>query len=285
MPAFPLPEGRPAIMGVLNVTPDSFSDGGQFLDEDAAVQRGEEMLAEGADLIDVGGESTRPGAEAVEAEEELRRVLPVVKRLVAAGAKVSIDTSKHEVAAKCLEAGATVLNDVTALRDPAMAKLCVGSSCTVCLMHMQGDPRTMQESPHYEDVVADVRTALLKAAQDAEQAGIGRECIWLDPGIGFGKTLGHNLQLLSNLETLVATGYPILVGVSRKSFIGKLLGPEGEPAPADERLEGALSAQVLAQAKGARIIRTHDVKAAVRASLVACALLSQRQTPSKSDPP
>ena len=274
MPAFPLPEGRPAIMGVLNVTPDSFSDGGQFLDEDAAVQRGEQMLAEGADLIDVGGESTRPGAQPVGADEELLRVLPVVKRLVAAGAKLSIDTSKHDVAVECLEAGATVLNDISALSDPAMAKLCADAWCTVCLMHMQGDPRTMQQDPHYDDVVADVRTALLKAATSAEQAGVGRECIWLDPGIGFGKTLGHNLQLLSSLEALVETGYPIMVGVSRKSFIGKLLGPEGDPAPADERLEGTLSAQVLAQAKGARIIRTHDVKAAVRASLVAGALLS-----------
>ena len=279
MPAFQLPDGRPAIMGVLNVTPDSFSDGGRFLDEDAAVRRGEEMLAEGADLIDVGGESTRPGAQPVSAEEELLRVLPVVKRLVAAGAKVSIDTSKHVVAAECMGAGATVLNDISALSDPAMAKLCADTWCTVCLMHMQGDPRTMQENPRYDDVVAEVRASLLKAANAAEQAGVSRDCIWLDPGIGFGKTLGHNLQLLSNLDTLVETGYPVLVGVSRKSFIGKLLGPEGEPAPADERLEGTLSAQVLAQAKGARIIRTHDVKAAVRASLVAGALINQEQAP------
>lgn len=273
MPRFTLPEARPAVMGVLNVTPDSFSDGGQFLDHERAVQRGFEMFAEGADLVDVGGESTRPGAAPVPVDEELARVLPVVQRLAQAGIPVSIDTSKAEVAKACLEAGAQVLNDVTAFGDPAMAGVCASAGCTMCLMHMQGEPRTMQSHPKYDDVVIEVRSYLLDRAARAETAGIAREAIWIDPGIGFGKAVRHNLLLLKNLHVLVQSGYPVLVGVSRKSFIGKLLGAEDAPVPPEERLEGTLAAQVLAQAAGARIIRAHDVKEAKRAITLAGAIL------------
>lgn len=256
-------------MGVLNVTPDSFSDGGQFSTLDVAVARGLEMVAQGADLVDVGGESTRPGAAPVSEEDETARVLPVVEALTKQGVSVSIDTSKSNVANHCLDAGAVVVNDVTALREPEMRDVCATSDCTVCLMHMQGEPRTMQESPHYDDVVSDVCDELLGFA---ERSGVAKERIWLDPGIGFGKTLAHNLQILANLESFVETGYPILVGVSRKSFIGKILGTE-----VDQRLEGTLAAQVIAQMKGARILRVHDVLEAKRASLVAQAIVEQER--------
>jgi len=266
---FNLPPDRPAIMGVLNVTPDSFSDGGRFFEQEEALKQGLAMAEAGADIIDVGGESTRPGATAVDAVEELGRVIGVVQALVAAGVPVSIDTSKASVARACLAAGAVVVNDVTALSDPDMANTCAIAECSVCLMHMQGNPRTMQDAPVYEDVVVEVREHLLERARRAEVAGISPDRIWLDPGIGFGKTVEHNLTLLRHLKWLVEAGYPVMVGVSRKSFIGKVLGD----LPAEERLEGTLAAQTLAQAAGARVIRTHDVKESVRAMNLTKAVL------------
>lgn len=251
-------------MGVLNVTPDSFSDGGQFLAHQAAIEHGLRLKEEGADLVDVGGESTRPGAEPVSAKEELRRVLPVVEALVVQGVMVSIDTQKPEVAQQACQAGVGVVNDVGGLRDSAMRKVCSDAGCTVCIMHMRGEPRTMQREPSYGDVVADVRDWLLAQAQRAEAEGIPGDRIWLDPGIGFGKTVAHNLELLRRLNELVASGYPTLVGVSRKSFIGKLLGSEAAPLPVGERLEGTLAFQAWAQTQGARIIRAHDVLASRR---------------------
>lgn len=243
-------------MGILNVTPDSFSDGGVHFSFQDAVDAAERMVEEGADIIDVGGESTRPGSEGVALDEELRRTIPVVEALAAKGIAVSIDTLKPVVAARALEVGASVVNDVSGLRDPLMMELVKESGCTVCIMHMQGEPRTMQQNPTYGDVVTEVRDYLVGQASALE-----KERVWLDPGIGFGKTVEHNLALLNGLDVLVETGYPVLIGVSRKSFLGKLLGG----LPADERLEGTLAAQVVAQMKGAKIIRAHDVKEARRA--------------------
>lgn len=270
---FALPDGRPAIMGVLNVTPDSFSDGGLYSDFESAVVRGVQMFEEGADIIDVGGESTRPGAEAVSVEEELLRTVPVVENLVAKGVQVSIDTSKTEVARACLVVGACVVNDVTSMKSDGMVDLCAESGCSVCLMHMQGEPRTMQDDPRYGDVVQDVRAALAHSAILAMEAGVARERIWVDPGIGFGKTVEHNLAILNQLDEIVSIGLPVMIGVSRKSFIGKVLGSDESPLPSDERLEGTLAAQVVAQMKGVRIIRTHDVKETVRASLLTSATM------------
>jgi len=258
-------------MGILNVTPDSFSDGGLFLETDAAIHAGMRMAEEGADIIDVGGESTRPGSEGVTVDEELRRVLPVVSALASEGLRVSIDTSKAVVAQAGLEAGAWMVNDVTALSDAMMPGLFAEYGCAVCLMHMQGKPRSMQANPHYDDVITEVREFLLGQAAVAEEAGVDPEKIWLDPGIGFGKTVEHNLTLLQGLSNLVETGHPILVGVSRKSFLAKL--SEGEPLSSGERLAGTLAVQTLAQASGARCIRAHDVKEARRAIDAAAAVL------------
>lgn len=273
--SFSLPADRPAIMGVLNVTPDSFSDGGQYMELDDAIRRGVEMREHGADIIDVGGESTRPGAEPVALEEELRRVVPLVEALAGQGIPISIDTSKASVARAALDAGATVVNDVTALWDHSMRDLCASRGVSVCLMHMQGEPRTMQDYPVYDDVVREVEDYLLKAAARAEDAGVLRERIWIDPGIGFGKTLDHNLLLLRYLDRFVATGYPVTLGVSRKSFLGKLLGQPDTPLPVKERLPGTLAAQVLAQAAGAAVLRVHDVIEARRACDVAAAILGR----------
>jgi dihydropteroate synthase len=253
---------RVHVMGVLNVTPDSFSDGGRFLDEEAAVKRGVRMALEGADIIDVGGESTRPGAPPVPAEEELRRVLPVVSRLAGeVEVPISIDTTKAAVARAALQAGASIVNDVSALRfDGEMAGVVAESGAGVVLMHMRGDPRTMQRDPRYDDVVAEVRKFLITSATAAESAGISSEAIAIDPGIGFGKTAGHNLSLLKHLGTLTGLGYPLLVGPSRKSFIGATLGG----LEAGERLEGTAAAVAWAAAEGANIVRVHDVKEMVR---------------------
>ena len=250
--------GRPLVMGVLNVTPDSFSDGGSFLDPGAAVERGMQMAAEGADLIDVGGESTRPGAQAVPAAEELRRVLPVIARLSrVARVPLSIDTSKADVARQALEAGASIVNDVTALRgDAQMAPVAAQARAAVILMHMQGTPRTMQQRPRYHDVVADVAAFLLAAAARAERAGIERARILLDPGIGFGKTVRHNLALMGALRQFVSLGFPVVVGPSRKSFIGRTLdAPE-----VDGRLAGTLACVAQAYASGVHVVRVHDVR-------------------------
>jgi dihydropteroate synthase len=260
------------VMGIVNVTPDSFSDGGLFLDPERAIAHGLELAAEGADILDVGGESTRPGAAAVDAAEELERVEPVVAALAGPegpGAEVSIDTSKAKVAATALDRGAAIVNDVTALRaDPELAALCADRDCTVVLMHMQGNPRTMQSNPTYDDVVDDVRAFLAERMQVAVDAGVDERRIWVDPGIGFGKTLDHNLELLRRLGELRALGRPIVIGSSRKSFIGELTGRE-----AGERLGGTVATNVLALAAGADVFRVHDVAEVTRALRVAAAIL------------
>ena len=261
-------------MGIVNVTPDSFSDGGRWLDPEAAVAHGERLRAAGADILDVGGESTRPGAAAVDAAEERRRVVPVVEALAAAGARVSVDTMKAEVAAAALDAGATFVNDVSALRDPDMLPLVADRGCDVCLVHMRGEPRTMQEDPRYADVVDEVRAFLAERAQAALDAGVGAERIIVDPGIGFGKTVDHNLELLDRLDELVALGFPVLVGTSRKSFLGRIAGSD-----AGERLPGTIATNVLALARGASIFRVHDVAPVREALTVAAATLARRWTP------
>lgn len=257
-------------MGVVNVTPDSFSDGGLFLAADAATAHGLRLWEEGADLVDVGGESTRPGAAAVSAADEAERVIPVVAALAAAGVRVSIDTSKPVVAAAALDAGAVVVNDVTALADPAMAPVVAAAGAGVVLMHMQGTPRTMQADPRYDDVVAEVGAFLMDRVAVARAAGIPEHAICLDPGIGFGKTAAHNVDLLaSGVAALAATGHPVLVGASRKSFIEHLLGP----VPMAERDAPTVAAHVLAIAGGAAVIRTHNVVEGLRSARIADAIV------------
>lgn len=247
-------------MGVLNVTPDSFSDGGKFVDVSRAVEQAREMARAGADMIDIGGESTRPGAAPVSAEEELRRVIPVVERL--ADLLVSIDTMKAAVAERALGAGARIVNDIRALRfDPRMVEVVRDAGAGLVLMHMQGTPQTMQEAPHYNDVVTEVRTFLAERVAFAEARGVKKSQIAVDPGIGFGKTVEQNLQLLARLEELAALGCPVLVGTSRKSFIGKVLAPPGA-GPVREtgrRLWGTAATVAWAVAHGARVVRVHDV--------------------------
>ena len=245
----------PLVMGVLNVTPDSFSDGGRFLDTEAAVRHGLSMVAEGADIVDVGGESTRPGAQPVDVSEELRRVVPVVEAL-APHVRVSIDTRTPEVAEAAVEAGATLVNDVSASLYATAAAGKVGWVA----MHMRGDPTTMQDDPRYDDVVAEVRDFLVARAEAAREAGV--EEVWVDPGIGFGKADAHNLSLLRRLRTLTATGLPVLVGTSRKGFLGRLVGG----VATDDRLEASVATAVHAMLNGASMVRAHDVKATVQAA-------------------
>jgi len=263
-------EGHPvSLMGVVNVTPDSFSDGGLFLDADAAIAHGRELAEQGAEVLDVGGESTRPGAEPVSAEVEIERTEPVVAALAAAEYTVSIDTSKLSVAEAALDAGATIVNDVTALRnDPEVARLCAERGAGLVLMHMQGDPRTMQEDPRYDDVVDDVKGFLTERLEAALAAGVAEERVWLDPGIGFGKTLAHNLELLRRLGELRELGRPLVVGTSRKSFLGKVDG-----SPVEERIGGTIASSVLAAAEGADVLRVHDVTEVAQAVRVATAIL------------
>jgi len=259
---------RPVVMGVLNVTDNSFSDGGRYRSLDAAQAHGLAMQRAGAQIIDVGGESTRPGAAAVPLQEELDRVLPVIEALVAeVDAVVSIDTMKPEVMSAAIAAGAGMVNDVLALQAPGAVQAVAASSAAVCLMHMQGTPRTMQESPRYDDVVAEVGGFLQQRAQACRAAGIAAARIALDPGFGFGKTLEHNLQLLRDLPRLTAGPYPVLIGLSRKSMLGKLTG-----RPVDERLAGGLALHSIGALHGARIIRTHDVKETCDAVAVAWAV-------------
>ncbi|HSG79479.1 MAG TPA: dihydropteroate synthase [Acidimicrobiia bacterium] len=241
-------------MGVLNVTPDSFSDGGAHADRRAAFDHGYAMHEAGVDIVDVGGESTRPGADAVPADEELRRVVPAIGWLAAAGVVVSVDTSKPSVARAAVAAGAAIVNDVTGLRDPEMIEVLTSCDAGVVVMHMLGTPRTMQADPTYADVVTEVRDHLVERATAAESAGISRDRIVIDPGIGFGKTLGHNLELLAGLDELVRTGYPVLVGASRKSFMAKLIGE----VPPGERDAPTHAVHALAIAHGAAVIRVHD---------------------------
>ena len=260
---------RLRLMGVVNVTPDSFSDGGLYLDPDAAVAHGEELARAGAAILDVGGESTRPGAEAVSEAEELRRVVPVIQGLAEGDAEISVDTSKAAVAEAALDAGAAIVNDVTALRgDPEMAALCADRGATVVLMHMLGSPRTMQENPVYGDVVDEVKAFLAERVEAAVAAGVGEERIWLDPGIGFGKTAAHNLELLRRLAELGELGRPLVIGTSRKSFIGRVDGSD-----AGERLGGTIASSVLAAAEGAEVLRVHDVAEVGQAMAVATAIL------------
>lgn len=261
---------RTAIMGIVNVTPDSFSDGGAFFDPAAAIEHGLRLAAAGADILDVGGESTRPGADPVSEPEELRRVVPVVRGLAArAGVPVSVDTTKAAVAEAALAAGASIVNDISALRlDPRLGEVVARAGAALVIMHMQGEPRTMQLAPRYEDLLGEVIAALAAGAGRAAAAGIDPEKVIVDPGIGFGKTLEHNLELLERLDALAVLGRPILVGPSRKAFIGKLLD-----APAAGRVEGTIAACCLAAARGAHAVRVHDVAEVRRALLVADAIL------------
>jgi dihydropteroate synthase len=262
------------IMGILNVTPDSFSDGGRYLDAAAAIEHGLMLADEGAAIIDVGGESTRPGAVAVEMGEELRRVVPVIEGLVAArvDAVISIDTSKLEVARAALDAGAAFVNDVTAFRGaPEMAALVAERGAECALAHMQGEPRTMQHEPHYDDVVGEVRAFLAERLAVALAAGIAHERIFIDPGIGFGKTVAHNLELLDRLDALAVLGQPILVGTSRKSFLGTLTGRRER-----DRLAGTIATNVIALLRGASVFRVHDVGAVHDALEVVAATVNRR---------
>jgi len=256
-------------MGVLNVTPDSFSDGGRFLRADRAVAHAERMAEAGADLIDVGGESTRPGSAPVPLREELRRVIPVIERLAARGRlPISIDTSKAEVARQAIAAGASMVNDVTALRgDPAMAEVVAGARVPVILMHMRGTPRTMQRAPRYRSLMGELLRFFRERFAAARAAGIDRSMVIIDPGIGFGKTLWHNLEILQRLSVLAPLGRPILVGPSRKSFLGRLLD-----LPVDRRLEGTAAAVTAAVLHGAQLVRVHDVEAMARVVRVADAI-------------
>jgi dihydropteroate synthase len=260
----------PVLMGVLNVTPDSFSDGGEFFGVEPAVAQAEKMFDEGAQVIDVGGESTRPGSDPVSPEEELRRVLPVIQAMLSTrpDSIVSIDTYRSSVAEAALDAGAGVVNDVTALGDPRMAGLMAERGCPIILMHMLGEPKSMQQHPRYEDVVREVRDFLAGRAQQALRAGVELKNIILDPGIGFGKTPEHNLKLLKRLDSLVELGFPVLVGVSRKSFLGKITGSEDPKS----RLFGTMAANVLAYERGASLFRVHDVRANKEALAVAAAI-------------
>jgi dihydropteroate synthase len=258
---------RPLVMGVLNVTPDSFSDGGHFVHLEAAIGHGLAMISAGAALIDVGGESTRPGAAPVSLEEELARVVPVVRALSSAAAVISIDTSKPEVMAEAAAAGAGLINDVRALRAPGALAAARDSGCAVCLMHMQGEPRTMQQAPVYADVVAEVAQFLTARLAACRAAGIAEGRLLIDPGFGFGKTFEHNLTLLRGLPRLTRLGVPLLAGLSRKSMVGTLTG-----RAAGERLYGSLALAVYAALSGARVIRAHDVAATVDALKVVAAL-------------
>lgn len=251
---FRLSLARPLVMGIVNVTPDSFFDGGRHARADAAIAHARRLLDDGADLLDIGGESTRPGAPAVSADEEIERIVPVLDGLRDCGRPLSVDTRRPEAMVAALEHGADMINDIQALRAPGALDAVLRSNCAVCLMHMQGEPATMQRAPRYEDVVSEVEAFLGERCSALAAAGIARERIVLDPGIGFGKTLRHNLLLIDALDEMVAMGQPLLVGVSRKSMIGELTG-----RAADGRLSGSLAAMLAAVARGAGIVRVHDV--------------------------
>lgn len=255
----------PRVMGIVNVTPDSFSDGGQFLDVEQAVAHGIELVEQGADLLDIGGESTRPGAEPVSEREELRRVVPVIERLAAAvDVPLSIDTTKSAVAREALAAGACIVNDISALTfDPVMAEVCAGSDCGVIVMHMQGTPQTMQDNPQYVDVVAEIVSYLGQRVDALEKQGIARERVVIDPGIGFGKTAAHNVEILSHIGALHTLGRPVLIGHSRKRFLGKLIGRK-----IDERTAGTIGVSIALAQQQTDILRVHDV-AAVKDALTA----------------
>ena len=254
--SFTLPLRRPLIMGIVNVTPDSFSDGGRFLDPGRAIEQANRLVEEGADILDIGGESTRPGADPVPVEEELARVLPVLRAVRDLPLPVSVDTLKPEVMRVVLAEGASMINDVSALRAPGALDAVQGSRCGLCLMHMQGEPRTMQAAPHYGNVVAEVRAFLAQRIAACEAAGIARERLVIDPGFGFGKSGRHNLTLLRGLQALRELGVPVLAGLSRKSTLGTITGRGSE-----DRLAASLAAALLAVERGASIVRVHDVAA------------------------
>jgi dihydropteroate synthase len=272
------------LMGIVNVTPDSFSDGGRFLDPESAIEHGLRLVHEGAEIVDVGGESTRPGAEPVPAQAEHDRVVPVIAGLAAAGtgAQISVDTSKASVARAAIDAGASIVNDVTALRaDPEMAAVVADAGVEVCLMHMRGEPRTMQRDPQYDDVVDAVRAFLEERLAYAVHQGVSERRVLLDPGIGFGKTVAHNLELLRRLDQLLLLGRPIVIGTSRKSFLAEIgwNAPGDEPVPASERLAGTIATNVLAFQRGASIFRVHDVAPVRDALAVTAATLGWRWSP------
>ncbi len=267
---FTLPLDRPLVMGVLNVTPDSFSDGGRFLEAGAAIERGRAMVDEGADILDVGGESTRPGAARLSVQEEADRVLPVVEALCTLGVPISVDTRKPVLMHQALAAGADMINDIEALRGPGALAAVAQSAGALCLMHMRGDPGTMQLAPSYVDVVGEVEAFLLERIAACEAAGIARNRLTIDPGFGFGKTLAHNLALLRELPRLAAIGVPVLAGLSRKSLVGRITGRDVE-----DRLAGSVAAALLAVDRGASIVRVHDVAATRDALLVRQAILDR----------
>ena len=264
---------QPVVMGILNVTPDSFSDGGEFYDPAAAVAQALRMVAEGADIIDIGPESTRPGSDRVSAAEQIRRIEPVLPEVARMGVTVSIDTTLAEVAEFALDAGAAIINDVSAGRDdPKLLPLAADRDAAVILMHMLGQPKTMQRTPHYDDVVAEVRDFLAERMAAAEAAGVARERLMVDPGVGFGKLLGHNLALLAGTRELVSLGAPVLIGPSRKRFIGELTGEEDSA----RRLAGGVAACLACYERGATIFRMHDIAAVRQALTVAQALRDRR---------
>ena len=268
----PLDLSSPKVMGILNITPDSFSDGGRHFAPDDALRQAEHMVANGVAILDVGGESTRPGAEEVPLSKELDRVIPVIERLVDAfGVPVSIDTSKPEVMAAAAAAGAGLINDVAALRLPGSIEAAAATGLPVCLMHMQGDPRTMQTAPQYDDVVVDIMDYLTQRIAACEAGGIARERLLLDPGFGFGKTLQHNLTLLRRLVEFQGLGLPLLVGISRKSMVGKVTG-----RAVDERVSASVAAALMAVERGAQIVRVHDVAETVDALKIWQAVMTER---------
>jgi len=268
----PSKKSSPQVMGILNVTPDSFSDGGHFFSVDTALKQARLMANEGADFLDIGGESTRPGAKAVSLQEELDRVIPIIEKIRAEiPIKISVDTNKSVVMREAIAAGANMINDVMALRgDGCLETVAASTQVDICLMHIQGEPRTMQKNPHYQDVVNEIKNFLLARVEACLKAGISSERLIIDPGFGFGKTMAHNLLLMQQLQVLTALAYPVLVGVSRKSLIGQVLN-----RTVTERLYGGLALAVLAVSKGAQIIRTHDVAATVDALTMTQAVLQQ----------
>lgn len=245
---------RPLLMGIVNVTPDSFSDGNQYIQTDAAIAHAQQLVAEGADILDIGGESTRPGAEPVSVQEELRRLLPVIEALRELNIPLSVDTFKPEVMRAVLDAGADIINDIAGFRDPASVAAVADSSCGLCVMHMQGEPKTMQKQPYYDDLYAEVRQFLLQRVQALRGAGVAPERIMLDPGLGFGKTVAHNYSLLRDLAAIQIESYPWLIGLSRKSMIGHVVN-----RPPQQRLAGSLAGMLAAVARGAAVVRVHDV--------------------------
>ena len=257
---FVLELGHPLVMGIVNVTPDSFSDGGKFITRDAAIEHARQLIKDGADIVDIGGESTRPGATAATLEEELGRVMPVLEAIVNDGIPVSIDTQKTVVMAEAIRAGASMINDINALLAPGAVKLCAASNVAVCLMHKQGLPATMQAAPTYTDVVTEVKAFLESRIKTCLDAGIARDRIVIDPGFGFGKTVEHNFRLLREMNALVALGYPLLAGFSRKASLGIITG-----RAADDRLAASIAAALLCAQNGATILRVHDVRETVDA--------------------